>query len=139
MHTPATTAACARTTARSYPGTRDQIRQVRHDLHHILAGCPAADDVILCGSELAANAVLHSHTGRPGGTFTVRTDISPGSHVRIEVHDDGGPWPQPARGPGTDPDRPHGLDIITTLATAWGITETGTGRAVWARIDWLVT
>jgi hypothetical protein len=52
----------------------------------------AADDVILCVSELAANAVLHSNSRRPGGTFTVRIESCPGAYIRIEVEDDGGPW-----------------------------------------------
>jgi len=60
----------------------------------VLAGCPAADDVILCASELATNSVLHSCSGLPGGTFTLRVTISQG-FVRINVEDDGGPWTRP--------------------------------------------
>ena len=37
--------------------------------------CPRADDVILCASELAANAALHSRSRLPGGTFTVRATV----------------------------------------------------------------
>jgi anti-sigma regulatory factor (Ser/Thr protein kinase) len=36
-----------------------------------------ADDVILCASELAANAATHSRSRLSGGTFTVRIKISP--------------------------------------------------------------
>src|ERR1022692_4522322 len=132
MPTPATSASALRTSTRTYPATRDQVRVIRAELRDLLTGCPTADDIILCASELATNAVIHSHSAQPGGTITVHTDIHPGIHVRIEVRDDGGPWTQPAR----DADRPRGLDIVRTVASQMGITETPTGRAVWAQLDW---
>jgi anti-sigma regulatory factor (Ser/Thr protein kinase) len=88
--------------------------------------------VILCISELAANAVLHSNSRRPGGTFTVRIESCPGAYIRIEVEDDGGPWM--ARAP--DPASGRGLDIIRALAAEWGVTASPAGRSVWARINW---
>jgi anti-sigma regulatory factor (Ser/Thr protein kinase) len=48
--------------------------------------------VILCASELAANAALHSDSRLPGGTFTLPAEISRGHHARIEIEDNGGPW-----------------------------------------------
>jgi anti-sigma regulatory factor (Ser/Thr protein kinase) len=90
-----------------------------------------AEDVVLCASELAANAVLYSNSRTAGGTFTVRTELAPGKHVRIEVADNGGPW---AAKP-SDPDRAHGLDIIRVLASAWGIEGGRDGRTIWARFD----
>ena len=135
MPTPATSAIAPRTSTRTYPATRDQVRVIRADLSVLLAGCPSADDIILCASELATNAVIHSHSARPGGTITVHADIRPGIHVRIEVRDDGGPWAEPTR----DADRPHGLDIVRAIASQMGITEMPTGRAVWAQLDWTAT
>jgi len=44
----------------TYPGRPERVRQARAAARGLLAGCPAADEVILCLSELAANAVLHS-------------------------------------------------------------------------------
>jgi anti-sigma regulatory factor (Ser/Thr protein kinase) len=117
---------------RAYPGRADQIAAVRGDLRPLLVGCPLADDVILCVSELAANAALHSNSRMPGHTFTVTVEIHPGNYAWIEVQDDGGPWHQP---PGAT-ERRHGLDIITSLATDWGIDGDYRSRAVWARIDW---
>src|SRR5262249_42658787 len=75
-----------------------------------------ADEVILCVSELAANAALHSRSGLPGGTFTVRARINPGDHAQIEVEDQGGPW-TPG---GSDSEGHHGLAIVRALATDWG-------------------
>lgn len=37
------------------------------------------NDVLLCASELATNAVLHSQSRLPGGTFTMRGKINPGA------------------------------------------------------------
>lgn len=118
--------------AATYPGSPEHVRQARADARGLLAGYPAADEVILCLSELAANAVLHSDSRKPGGTFTVRIESCPGTHIRIEVKDDGGPWlaaaPDPASG--------RGLDIIRVLAADWGVATSSAGRTVWARFNW---
>ena len=118
--------------AATYVGRPEYVRQVRADARSLLAGCPAADEVILCLSELATNAVLHSNSGRPGGTFTVRIGSRPGADIRIEVEDDGGAWLAPAPDPGSG----RGLDIIGALAAEWGIAISPAGRTVWARFDW---
>ncbi|HVB44887.1 MAG TPA: ATP-binding protein [Streptosporangiaceae bacterium] len=117
---------------RAYPASASQIRIVRADLRALLDGCPIAAEAILCASELAANAALHSESRKPGGTLTVNVAIRASDYVRIEVDDGGGPWAEPA----ADADRPHGLGIIATLASRWGITERDTGRTVWAQLDW---
>jgi serine/threonine-protein kinase RsbW len=91
-----------------------------------------ADEIILCTSELAANAALHSRSSLPGGTLTVRASIHPGRQVQIEVDDDGGPWFAGTR----DSIGHHGLDIVRALATDWGIDGDHTTRTIWARFDW---
>ena len=53
---------------------------VRADLRALLQECPVADEVILCASELAANAALHSDSRLVGGTFTVRATVHHGCH-----------------------------------------------------------
>jgi anti-sigma regulatory factor (Ser/Thr protein kinase) len=132
MSAPALTLVGPRASASTYPGGPEHVRQVRADLRRLLDGCPVADDVILCVSELATNAAVHSDSSRSGGTFTVRTESCPGAEVRIEVEDAGGPWVS------SDPDPAHGrgLAIVRTLADDWGINTTPAGRAVWARITW---
>jgi serine/threonine-protein kinase RsbW len=77
--------------SRVYPGEPGQVREVRGDLRRLLDGCPIKDDVILCASELATNAILHSLSGQPGSTFAVCAELRPGSHARLEVQDNGGP------------------------------------------------
>ena len=124
--------ALALVTSVIYPGRIEHIRIVRADLRAVLHGCPMADDVILCASELAANAATHSRSRLPGGTFTVRAKISPGDCAWIEVEDDGG-----LKSPGLrDVAGRHGLDIVRALATDWGIGGDPTARTIWARFDW---
>lgn len=72
---------------RDYPGTISQAQHVRADLAKLTADCPATDDVILLASELATNAILHSRSGHPDRTFTVRATLYPGDYAWIEVID----------------------------------------------------
>jgi anti-sigma regulatory factor (Ser/Thr protein kinase) len=116
----------------TYPGSAEHIRAVRANLRLLLHGCPMADAVILCASELAANAALHSNSRLPGGTFIVRVETSPGHYARIEIEDNGGPWTPPS----TSSTRHHGLDIVRALATDWGTEGDPTTRTTWARFDW---
>ena len=129
MHTPAAHAPALTAT---YPGDAKHVRAVRVDLRTVLGDSPRADDAVLCASELAANAALHSHSRLSGGTFTVQAIISLGLYTRIEVRDDGGPWNQAM----VDPARHHGLDIVRAVADEWGIDGDQTGRTIWARFDW---
>jgi serine/threonine-protein kinase RsbW len=113
-----------------YPGRADQVSLVRRAVARHLAGCPAANDMILIVSELASNAVVHSASR--GQFFTVRAGLHPGQ-VRVEVEDLGGSW----RGRQSD-DRPHGLDVVEAFTGpgGWGIeTIADGGRVVWARLD----
>ena len=131
MHTPAPRTIGLRTGEVTYPGGTERIRAVRADLRAVLDDCPRADDVILCASELAANAAQHSRSRLTGGTFTVRATVSPDRYARIEVEDNGGRW-TPAV---SDPSQHHGLDIVRTLASRWGIDGGQSGRTTWARFD----
>jgi anti-sigma regulatory factor (Ser/Thr protein kinase) len=132
MHTPAPRTLGVCTSDVTYPGCTEYARAVRSDLRAVLRDCPRANDVILCASELAANAAMHSRSRLPGGTFTVRAAVSPDLYARIEVQDDGGPWNQGM----IDPTRHHGLDIVRAVADEWGIDGDHTTRTIWARFDW---
>ena len=132
MHTPAPRILPQRITDLTYPGGTEHIRAVRADLRTFLRDCPQVDDVVLCVSELAANAAQHSRSRLPDGTFTVRAAVSPNNFVRIEVQDDGGPWNQGM----IDPARHHGLDLVRAVADEWGIDGDHTSRTIWARFHW---
>jgi two-component sensor histidine kinase len=123
---------CCAPSASPTQGTAEQIRVLRADLRVLLGDYPISDDVILCASELATNAAIHSRSRLPGGTFTVRANISQGQHVLIEVEDDGGLWTPAIPGP-----IGHGLDIVRAIASDWRIDGDDTARTIWARFEWL--
>jgi serine/threonine-protein kinase RsbW len=92
---------------------------------------PVTADAVLICSELATNAILHSASSQPGGSFTVRVEVRPGDHTWIEVHDPGSRWLHQPRASGG-----RGLAMIDALATHWDIRGDDTARVVCARIDW---
>jgi serine/threonine-protein kinase RsbW len=117
------------------PAHADQVKVARAFIAAVLAACPAAGDAVLCVSELATNAVLHSASRNPGGTFTVRAVIFD-DHVRVEVEDNGGRWKER---PDRD-SRPHGLDIVRELAADCGRDGSPlTGWVTWAQLPWCQT
>src|ERR1700758_3692537 len=117
-------AAAPAVTGRAIPGEAGQGRGGAGPVAGRLDGGRPADDALLCVSELATNAVLHSRSGRPGGRFTVCAATRPG-RVRVAVADEGGPW-RPGRGGGGQSGR--GLLIVGTLASRWGRDDGGAGR-----------
>jgi anti-sigma regulatory factor (Ser/Thr protein kinase) len=125
---PETTAAPPLTWSRAFPGTPAQAREARLFLAAILDGSTAAGDAVLCLSELAANAAIHSRSGQPGGQFTVRAELG-GGLLRVEVRDQGGPWTWLPAG---DARHGRGLLIVAGLARAWGREgDSATGWTVW--------
>jgi anti-sigma regulatory factor (Ser/Thr protein kinase) len=139
---------CAvRAESRTFAGLRSEVRVARHWLARLVAGHHAADDAQLALSELAANAVSHSRSGAPGGTFTVRVVVGHGA-VRVEVADEGGAWhgARPAgdglsgsgvSGSGVSGSglSGRGLEIVAAVASAWGISGDGGGRVAWCLFE----
>jgi two-component sensor histidine kinase len=120
--------ALQRQDSRVFEAVPAQVSQARRFLAAILGDRAAAADAIMCVSELAANACLHSASRRAGGTFVVRVLMLDGGQVRIEVADEGGPWVTRVHRDG----RPHGLAIVASLACDSGIR----GDARGGRISW---
>ena len=133
MHTQ-TTAPKAIAFERSYPGTTDQPRRVRADLADIARPCPASEELVLLASELATNAVLHSRSGHPDRTFTVRAVLYPGDYAWVEVIDEGGAWAPDAY----DDEHGRGLTLVAIVAGDgnWGIEGDDASRVAWFRLGW---
>jgi anti-sigma regulatory factor (Ser/Thr protein kinase) len=117
----------------TFPGTTDQVRVVRRVLTDALGQCPASDDIVLCASELAANAARHSASANPGGTFTVNAEIADDAGVYLEVADDGGPWQTPSY----REEHMHGLNIVRSLSSRLSVTGSASdGWTVRAWFNW---
>jgi serine/threonine-protein kinase RsbW len=126
-HHRAVTAAC-----RVFAAQPLQVALARRFVAGVLTGLGPADDVVLCVSELASNAVLHSHSREPGGQFVVRTGMTATGRIRAEIEDRGGPW---APDPDQNEERGRGLLIVAGLATRWGIVGNDAGRVAWLELD----
>jgi anti-sigma regulatory factor (Ser/Thr protein kinase) len=91
-----------------------------------LAQAEHGDDVLLCVSELATNALLHGVP--PGRHFLVFLRYD-GRVLRVEVHDSGPGTPRiadVAEGEGG-----RGLLLVAALSDRWGVRERDPGKVVW--------
>jgi serine/threonine-protein kinase RsbW len=89
------------------------------------------DTAVLFVSELVTNAVRHACSG--GSVLVLRLEAA-GTSLRIEVHDADPQWPQRGTPTGLD-ESGFGFVIVDALADKWGVSETATGKAVWAELD----
>ncbi|MEF9907379.1 ATP-binding protein [Streptomyces sp. P9-A2] len=89
------------------------------------------DDVLLCVSELATNALVHGVP--PGRGFLLRLLPYGDGGVRVEVHDSGGgvsAVPEAAYAPEPG-EGGRGLLLVAELADKWGVGEREPGKVVW--------
>jgi serine/threonine-protein kinase RsbW len=137
VRTQATKAPGAVTFENNYPGTADQAKHVRADLARVAGDCPVLDELVLLASELATNAIRHSRSGHPAGTFTVRATLYPDRYALVEVTDHGGTWTADR----ADEEQGRGLAIVAAVAGAgnWGIDGDTSSRAAWFRLNWHLT
>lgn len=119
---------------RVFPGEEQQLRVVRQRLASLLPEGPARRDVLCVATELGANAVRHTASGLPGGSFAVEI-IQNQVAARLTVTDQGAP-----HGPRLidEPDAEHGrgLLLVAGLASRTGVAGDHRGRLVWADIPW---
>ncbi len=134
MRTQAPKAPEAITFESDYTGSADQAKHVRADLARVAGDCPVLDELVLLASELATNAILHSRSGHPAGTFTVRATLYPDYYAWVEVTDHGGTWTPD----GADDEQGRGLAIVAAVAGVgnWGIDGDASSRAAWFRLNW---
>ncbi|MFE0376328.1 ATP-binding protein [Streptomyces inhibens] len=122
-------ALCARTAfyrreRRSVPLAREFARNALADwdLEHL------ADDVLLCVSELATNALLHGVP--PGRGYQLWLSLEEDGMVRVEVHDSGDGEPRvPVPYDEAEGETGRGLLLVSALADAWGGWGGGAGKA----------
>ena len=90
-----------------------------------------------CVSELCANAITHTASGR-GGVFTVEVHLPRDGVARVAVTDDGGASVPAARSAAPMAEGGRGLAMVAACTTRWGFAEAYPGRTVWAEAAWPV-
>jgi len=119
---------------RVFPGRDDQVPEARRFVKRALDGCPVVDDAILCVSELATNALLHSASGN-GGEFKIIVQRGKWS-VRVAVSDDGSPGKPAIRVLDATSEQGRGLALLALTASRWGESGDEHGRTVWFELYW---
>ncbi|MFF4187857.1 ATP-binding protein [Streptomyces sp. NPDC001691] len=114
---------------RFYPRRRQSVPEAREFAEVALSDWGFAhrrDDVLLCVSELATNALVHGVP--PGRGFLLRAELREGAVLRVEVQDSGGGVPRVAD---LADDGGRGLLLVGATADRWGVGERDPGKVVW--------
>ena len=111
------------------------VRTARHLAEEVAASVGADESqaltLALLVSEVVTNAVRHAGSA---GRLRLRRA---GPRVRVEVFDGDADLLRPRRtspAGNTRPDRRRGLDLLDSLADAWGVEPTSGGKCVWFEI-----
>jgi anti-sigma regulatory factor (Ser/Thr protein kinase) len=88
-------------------------------------------------TELFANAIAYTSSGRPGGAVTVAIRIAGDGAAVVTVLDEGSPeaplLPVPAGGLA---EHGRGLVLVDALTDGWGTAPDPGGRSVWFCCAW---
>jgi len=123
--------------ARTYRGAPASVPEARRFVGELLAGCPARETLMTCVSELCANAIAHTASGR-GGVFTVEVDRPRDGVARIAVTDDGAASVPAAGSLDLMAEGGRGLAMVAACTSRWGFCDAYPGRTVWAEACWPV-
>ncbi|MFF6985439.1 ATP-binding protein [Streptomyces sp. NPDC010273] len=116
------------------PGFPEEVSRARRWTRDILRGSPLAEDAELIVSELSANAILHTASGREAGSFHLALAVSP-QVVALSVTDGGGAGTAP-RGERQDQEAEHGrgLRMVSTIAHRIVVHDSDRGHTVTAEL-----
>ncbi|MET8948818.1 ATP-binding protein [Streptomyces sp. NPDC004542] len=118
----------------SCPGFPEEVSRARRWTRDILRGSPLAEDAELIVSELSANAILHTASGREQGGFHLALAISP-QVVALSVTDDGGTSTAPkTQHQDQDAEHGRGLDMVSALAQRVIVHTSQAGHTVTAEL-----
>jgi anti-sigma regulatory factor (Ser/Thr protein kinase) len=113
-------------------GEPEQVSLVRKFVARTLAaGLPVIDSdaATLLTSELVTNALLHTDSGRPGGSVTVVIRGLPGG-ILVEVVDDGSAGTPVVKDDALAGEG-QGLYLVQQMAAQWGYLRDNAGTTVW--------
>jgi anti-sigma regulatory factor (Ser/Thr protein kinase) len=90
------------------------------------------DRVLLVTDELVSNSIRHS--GNDGQRFVELSLVPTQRGVHVEVSD-GDPTPPVVRTPVLEDTEGRGLQVVDSIASAWGCEPAESGKTIWADVD----
>jgi anti-sigma regulatory factor (Ser/Thr protein kinase) len=116
---------------RDFLGRPEQVQAARQFITELVPSwSPAQAIAELLVTEAATNALLHSASGAPGGSFAVICTVGDGL-LHVEVADDGSAGSPTIRVHGLESVTGRGLELFAALANRWGIDGDVGGHTVW--------
>ncbi|MGV9893523.1 ATP-binding protein [Streptomyces tendae] len=118
----------------SCPGFPEEVSRARRWTRDILRGSPLAEDAELIVSELSANAILHTASGREYGSFHLAVAVS-AQVVAVSVTDDGGTATAPkVEHQDQDAEHGRGLGMVSAIAHRVVVHDSDQGHTVTAEL-----
>ncbi|MFF3765620.1 ATP-binding protein [Streptomyces sp. NPDC001922] len=118
----------------SCPGFPEEVSRARRWTRDILRGSPLAEDAELIVSELSANAILHTVSGRASGSFHLALAVSP-RVIALSVTDDGGTGEAPKiEHRNQEAEHGRGLGMVSALAHRVVVRSTRRGHTITAEL-----
>lgn len=118
---------------RRFPRSRASVRDARAFVRQVLTGwghTERLDDITLCVSELATNALLHG--APPGREYCVSLTLD-GSVIRLAVRDSGDrQFEIDVREANPEACSGRGLCLVREVADDMGVMQEVVGKSVWA-------
>ncbi|MFI1536520.1 ATP-binding protein [Streptomyces anandii] len=116
------------------PGFPEEVSRARRWTRDILRGSPLAEDAELIVSELSANAILHTASGRDSGSFHLVLAVS-AQIIALSVTDGGGAGTAPkAKHQDENAEHGRGLGMVSAIAHRVVVHKSDGGHTVTAEL-----
>ncbi|MFJ6786723.1 ATP-binding protein [Streptomyces angustmyceticus] len=116
------------------PGFPEEVSRARRWTRDILRDSPLAEDAALIVSELSANAILHTASGKETGSFHLALAVS-SQVIALSVTDDGGTGSAPAvEHQDQEAEHGRGLGMVSVIAHRVVVHDSDGGHTVTAEL-----
>ncbi|MFI5994312.1 ATP-binding protein [Streptomyces sp. NPDC051362] len=116
------------------PGFPEEVSRARRWTRDILRDSPLAEDAELIVSELSANAILHTASGKEAGSFHLALAVS-SQVIALSVTDDGGVGSAPAiEHQDQEAEHGRGLGMVSVIAHRVVVHDSDGGHTVTAEL-----
>ncbi|MFF0186967.1 ATP-binding protein [Streptomyces sp. NPDC005244] len=116
------------------PGFPEEVSRARRWTRDILRDSPLVEDAALIVSELSANAILHTASGKESGSFHLALAVS-SQVIGLSVTDDGGTGSAPAvEHQDQEAEHGRGLGMVSVIAHRVVVHDSDGGHTVTAEL-----